>query len=261
MTRDQLTAAIDAILPQTQCRQCGFSGCRPYAAAIAEGQADINQCPPGGEVAIRKLADLLSISPKPLNFMHGITKPRAVAFVDEQTCIGCTLCIAACPVDAIVGATRQMHTVITGECTGCELCVAPCPMDCITMVPPQLPATGDPRVALVSERGYPSEKDEKEAADRARARYQFRLKRLERDRWKKEEARKGPKKEKAEEDLRSGEIESQNFELDLKETPVKERSAKESRDRKKAMIQAALEGAMAARGRQWVRKIEPNKET
>lgn len=261
MTRDQLAAAIDAILPQTQCRQCGFPGCHPYAAVIAEGQADINQCPPGGEAAIGKLARLLGISPKPLNTAHGITKPRATAFINEQVCIGCALCTDACPVDAIIGATRQMHTVISGECTGCELCIAPCPMDCITMVPIQLPVMGDPRTALVTQRGYPVEEDEKEAADRARARYQFRLKRLERDRREKEEEKEGHQKEKAEEGLRSREIESQNFELDLDEKPVKERSAKESEDRKRAMIDAAVKRARAARAVSGVRKIEPNKET
>ena len=137
MKKDPLIAKIDAMLPQTQCRQCGFDGCEPYAAAIAEGRAKINQCPPGGEQGIRKLAKLLGTSPLPLNTAHGITKPKAAAFIDEQTCIGCTLCIAACPVDAIVGAARLAHTVISVECTGCELCVAPCPVDCIAMEPIQ----------------------------------------------------------------------------------------------------------------------------
>ena len=141
MIKDQLIAEIDGILPQTQCRQCGFAGCRPYAAAIAEGLADINQCPPGGERGILRLAKLLGVSPKPLNTAHGFPKPRAVALINEQACIGCTLCILACPVDAIVGAAKQAHTVITEECTGCELCIAPCPVDCISMVPPKVSAS------------------------------------------------------------------------------------------------------------------------
>ncbi|MDA8094591.1 MAG: electron transport complex subunit RsxB [Betaproteobacteria bacterium] len=130
-----LVEKIDAILPQTQCGQCGFPGCRPYAEAIASGAADINQCPPGGEPGIRKLAELLGKEFKPLNAEHGAPKPKSVALIDEQVCIGCTLCAQACPVDAIVGAAKQMHTVIVSECTGCELCVAPCPVDCIHMVP------------------------------------------------------------------------------------------------------------------------------
>ncbi len=136
---DPLVDKIDSILPQTQCGQCGYPGCRPYATAIANGEADINQCPPGGEEGIRNLADLLGREFKPLDEEHGVEKPKAVAVIDEQTCIGCTLCIQACPVDAIVGAAKQMHTVVEKECTGCELCVAPCPVDCITMEP--LPET------------------------------------------------------------------------------------------------------------------------
>lgn len=132
-----LVEKIDAVLPQTQCGQCGFPGCKPYAEAIAAGDADINQCPPGGEEGVRKLAELLGADPKPLNPKHGTQKPKAVAFIDERLCIGCTLCIQACPVDAIVGAAKHMHTVIASECTGCELCVAPCPVDCISMVPVQ----------------------------------------------------------------------------------------------------------------------------
>lgn len=126
---------IDELLPQTQCGQCGYAGCRPYATAIARGEADINRCPPGGEGTIRVLADLLGLDPKPLDPEQGPEKPRAVAVIDESTCIGCTLCIQACPVDAILGASKQMHTVITSECTGCELCIAPCPVECIRMVP------------------------------------------------------------------------------------------------------------------------------
>lgn len=132
---DPLVEKIDAILPQTQCGQCGYPGCKPYAQAIASGEADINQCPPGGEPGVRALADLLGVEPKPLNAEHGVPKPKSVAVIDENICIGCTLCIQACPVDAILGAAKHMHTVIASECTGCELCVAPCPVDCISMQP------------------------------------------------------------------------------------------------------------------------------
>lgn len=132
-----LVQKIDAILPQTQCGQCGFPGCKPYATAIAAGEADINQCPPGGEEGIRKLAELLGVEAKPLNAEHGVPKPKSVAVIDENLCIGCTLCIQACPVDAILGAAKHMHTVIAQECTGCELCIPPCPVDCIRMEPIQ----------------------------------------------------------------------------------------------------------------------------
>lgn len=132
---DPLVDKIDAILPQTQCGQCTYPGCRPYAQAIANGEADINQCPPGGETTIIALADLLGRDPKPLNPEHGEEAPRTVAVIDEETCIGCTLCIQACPVDAILGGAKQMHTVIASECTGCDLCIPPCPVDCIEMIP------------------------------------------------------------------------------------------------------------------------------
>ena len=131
---DPLVDKIDSLLPQTQCGQCSYPGCRPYATAIADGEADINQCPPGGETTIIALADLLERDPKPLNPENGEVKPKLVAVIIEPLCIGCTLCIQACPVDAILGAAKQMHTVITDECTGCELCVSPCPVDCIDMV-------------------------------------------------------------------------------------------------------------------------------
>ena len=132
---DPLVEKIDALLPQTQCGQCGFPGCRPYAEAIAKAEAEINQCPPGGEGGVKALADLLGVEPKPLNAEYGEEKPKSIALIDEQKCIGCTLCIQACPVDAILGAPKLMHTVIASECTGCELCVAPCPVDCIHMEP------------------------------------------------------------------------------------------------------------------------------
>ena len=125
---------IDALLPQTQCTRCGHSGCRPYAEAIAAGTAGINQCPPGGAATIAALAALLGRPPLPLNPAYGVESPVLVAQIDEDACIGCARCLPPCPVDAIVGAQRQMHTVIVALCTGCELCVAPCPVDCIVMV-------------------------------------------------------------------------------------------------------------------------------
>ncbi len=133
---DPLVDQIDAILPQTQCGQCSFPGCRPYAQAIADGEAEINQCPPGGEAGVIALADLLGREPMPINPENGVAQEiKTVAVIDEDVCIGCTKCIQACPIDAILGAAKQMHTVIASECTGCDLCVEPCPVDCIDMVP------------------------------------------------------------------------------------------------------------------------------
>jgi Na+-translocating ferredoxin:NAD+ oxidoreductase subunit B len=129
-----LTETLDALLPQTQCGQCGYKGCLPYAEAMAAGAADINRCPPGGDVVIVDLAHVLQRAPKPLDSSCGESKAPAVALIDETWCIGCTLCIQACPVDAIAGAAKVMHTVIANECTGCELCIPPCPVDCILMV-------------------------------------------------------------------------------------------------------------------------------
>ncbi len=126
---------IDALLPQTQCTRCGYDGCRPYAQAIAEGSAQINQCPPGGAQTITALASLLSRESLPLNPVNGTEGPPLVAVIDEDRCIGCVKCLPPCPVDAIVGARKQLHTVIAALCTGCELCVAPCPVDCISMIP------------------------------------------------------------------------------------------------------------------------------
>ena len=132
-SRERLAERIDAILPQTQCGQCGFGGCRPYAEAIAAGEAGINRCPPGGARGIAALAELLDRPALPLDPECGEEKPPQVAFILEDQCIGCTKCIQACPVDCIIGASRLMHTVIADECTGCELCVPACPVDCIVM--------------------------------------------------------------------------------------------------------------------------------
>lgn len=132
---DPIVDKIDAILPQTQCGQCTYPGCRPYAEAIASGEADINQCPPGGEAVINELADLLGVDPQPLNEEHGEHTEKTVVYIDEEICIGCTLCIQACPVDAIVGAAKLMHTIIESECTGCDLCIPVCPVDCIYVKP------------------------------------------------------------------------------------------------------------------------------
>jgi electron transport complex protein RnfB len=131
---------IDALLPQTQCSQCGYPSCRGYARALARGLVDLNRCPPGGEATIAALADALNREPKPLDAACGEQRPWVVAVIDEVGCIGCTLCIHACPVDAILGAGKRMHTVIESECSGCELCLDPCPVDCITLAPMSLPA-------------------------------------------------------------------------------------------------------------------------
>lgn len=132
---DPLAEKIDAILPQIQCGQCNFPGCRPYAVAIAKGEADINQCPPGGEDCVKALADLLGVEAKPVDAASAQEQAGHVAVIDEEKCIGCTFCIQACPVDAILGASKFMHTVIAQECTGCGLCLPPCPVDCIRMEP------------------------------------------------------------------------------------------------------------------------------
>ena len=132
-TTDPVVERLTEALPGSQCGQCGYPGCKPYAEAIAKGDK-INKCPPGGEATIQALADLLDVEVEPLDAVEG-EKPQMVAFIREAECIGCTKCIQACPVDAIVGAAKQMHTVIVSECTGCDLCVEPCPVDCIDMLP------------------------------------------------------------------------------------------------------------------------------
>jgi Na+-translocating ferredoxin:NAD+ oxidoreductase subunit B len=155
---------INAILPQTQCGQCGYRGCKPYAEAITLGEADINQCPPGGDEGIIALASLLGVKTKPLNPGYGQHKQRQVAFIVEEDCIGCVKCIAACPVDAILGAAKLMHTVITEECTGCELCVAPCPVDCIEMKPLPFQPSAEQKLIqkLTAKRRYEARNQRKE---------------------------------------------------------------------------------------------------
>lgn len=159
-----LADRIDAILPQTQCEQCGYHGCRPYAEAIARGEASIDRCPPGGAAGIARLASLLNRPIVPLDPDHGVEKPRTLARIVEADCIGCTKCIQACPVDAIVGAAKVMHTVIADDCTGCELCVPACPVDCIVLLP------------------MPAAQIDTKHADAAREHFQRREARLERQR-------------------------------------------------------------------------------
>jgi len=162
-------AQLAAALPQTQCRRCGYEDCEAYAQAIAHGEAEINRCPPGGAEGIERLARLSGRPPLPLDPSCGEEAPRALAVIDEAWCIGCTLCIQACPVDCIIGAPRQMHTVIDDQCTGCELCVLACPVDCIAMEPVTPGCTGWTAWSPAQ-------------ADAARARYEFRQERLARER-------------------------------------------------------------------------------
>lgn len=211
----QLIEKIDAILPQTQCGQCGFSGCRPYAEAIATGRADINQCPPGDVEGIDKLAELLGVQPKPLNTSHGFPKPRSIAWIDECMCIGCTFCIQSCPVDAIVGAAKQMHTVIAAECTGCELCIAPCPMNCISLIPVD--------ENIHNPLNLPADVIKKQAADIARSRHQFRQQRLEREK------------------------QANNQSLKHKNIAQSATTSASAEVRKQAVVQAAIKRAIAAR--------------
>lgn len=162
---------IDALLPQTQCTRCGYPGCRPYAEAIAARMAEINQCPPGGSATIAALASLLGRAPLPLNPANGLEGAQLVAQIDEDECIGCARCLPPCPVDAIVGAHQQMHTVVLALCTGCELCIAPCPVDCIAMVPraslpdaPPVPAAPENRARFEAHTARVAARDRERAA-------------------------------------------------------------------------------------------------
>ena len=183
-----LEEQIDAILPQTQCMQCDFDGCKPYSEAIVSGEAEINQCPPGGQDGVDALAELLGRQSLPLNETHGETKPRRVAIVDEKACIGCTLCIKACPVDAFVGSSKVMTQVIAKECTGCDLCLPVCPVDCIDMI------ESEP-LQKISHKDSTQFNDalnqrqilERSIRDNSRERYQFHQARLERDKRERDE--------------------------------------------------------------------------
>jgi len=210
-----LADRIEDLLPQTQCTKCGYAACRPYAEAIAGGAANYNQCPPGGAQGIARLAKLLGKPVIPLNPVNGVERPRPVAVIDESLCIGCTLCIQACPVDAIVGAAKQMHTVVPQLCTGCDLCVAPCPVDCIAMVD----VSGD-------KTGWDAWSQEE--ANAARERHRLRMLRLRREK-EENEARLAAK---AVAKLKAVEAES---------TLTPEEKAEQ--ERKKAIIQAAMERA------------------
>lgn len=210
-----LADQLEDLLPQTQCTKCGYPSCRAYADAMASGNASYNQCPPGGAEGIVRLAGLLGKPVIPLNPENGAEKPRSLAVIDETLCIGCTLCIQACPVDAIIGAAKQMHTVLNDLCTGCDLCVAPCPVDCIAMVEVTPGKTG---WAAWSQK----------QADAARHRHDFRTFRLKRER-EENEARLAAK---AAAKLKAVEAEA-----------ALSPEAQAEQARKKAIIQAAIERA------------------
>lgn len=219
-----LADRLEALLPQTQCTKCGFDGCRPYAEALAAGEAASNRCPPGGAEGIVRLSALLNVAPQPLDPERGTEQPRAVARIDESLCIGCTLCIQACPVDAIVGAPKQMHTVLPDWCTGCDLCVAPCPVDCIDMIP----VTGE-------KTGWAAWSQEH--ADAARKRYELHKARLVRER--------------EENDARLAAKAAAKLEALQAENAASE-AEQAAQARKKAIIQAAIE-----RARQKAAAVQP----
>jgi electron transport complex protein RnfB len=210
-----LADQIEDLLPQTQCTKCGYPACRPYAEAVAEGSANYNQCPPGGAQGIAKLAALLGKPVIPLNPVNGIERARPVAVIDESLCIGCTLCIQACPVDAIIGAAKQMHTVLPALCTGCDLCVAPCPVDCIAMVEVTPGKTGWDAWS-------------QQEADAARERHNFHLFRIRRD--------------KEENDARLAAKAAAKLQAVTAESALSPEE-KAAQERKKAIIQAAMERA------------------
>lgn len=215
LSAPSLADRIEDLLPQTQCTKCGYPACRPYAEAIANGLANYNQCPPGGAEGIARIATLLGKPVIPLNPVNGAERPRPVAFIDENICIGCTLCIQACPVDAIVGAAKQMHTIVPSLCTGCDLCVAPCPVDCIAMLEVTPGQTGWDAWSQAE-------------ANAARARHTSRTLRLQR--------------EKAANDARlAAKAAAKLIEVDAEPALSPEEQAE--KERKRAIIQAAIERA------------------
>lgn len=214
-----LAARIEALLPQTQCTKCGYPDCASYAQAIAGGAASHNQCPPGGAQGVARIAALLQQPVIPINPANGVERPRPVAVIDESVCIGCTLCIQACPVDAIVGAAKQMHTVVPGLCTGCDLCVAPCPVDCIAMVDVTPGKTGWDAWS-------------QEQADAARERYRWRAFRLQRD--------------KQENDARLAAKAAAKLKV-LEEEAIADPAQRAEQERKKAVVAAAMERARRRR--------------
>jgi Na+-translocating ferredoxin:NAD+ oxidoreductase subunit B len=214
---EALAERIDAALPQTQCTRCGYPDCRGYADAIADGAADINRCPPGGAEGIVRLAAITGRDAKPLDPERGHEGPRALAVIDEAWCIGCTLCIKACPVDCIVGASKLMHTVVDAQCTGCELCVPACPVDCISMQPVTGQNTGWQAWSAAQ-------------ADEARARYAFHRWRTERER------RENDERLAAKAQAKLADLENQTRLTDP-----------QAIERKRAVIEAALARARARR--------------
>lgn len=214
-TDKSLADQLEDLLPQTQCTKCGYPACRPYAEAMADGSASYNQCPPGGIEGVARLAKVLGKKIIPINPVNGVERPRPVAFIDEALCIGCTLCIQACPVDAIVGAAKQMHTIVSDLCTGCDLCVAPCPVDCIAMIDVTSPKTGWDAWSQAE-------------ADAARERHDIRSERLQR--------------EKDESDARLAAKAAAKLQEVQSETPISD-AEKTEQARKKAIIQAAIERA------------------
>jgi electron transport complex protein RnfB len=223
-----LADQIEDMLPQTQCTKCGYPACRPYAEAIAGGTANYNQCPPGGAEGIARLSHLLGRPVIPLNPDNGVERPRAVAVIDESLCIGCTLCIQACPVDAIIGAAKQMHTVLRELCTGCDLCVSPCPVDCIAMSNVTEEKTGWTAWSQAQ-------------ADAAHERHDFRAMRLQREKRENDErlAAKAAAKLKA-------------IEAELPGTPEEQIE----QDRKRAIIRAAMDRARMENEQQFTSKQE-----
>jgi electron transport complex protein RnfB len=215
LSSPSLADRIEDLLPQTQCNKCGYPACRPYAEAIADGLASYNQCPPGGAEGVARIAALIGKPVIPINPVNGAERERPVAFIDESACIGCTLCIQACPVDAIVGAAKQMHTIVASLCTGCDLCVAPCPVDCIAMLEVTPGKTGWDAWSQAE-------------ADAARERHDSRALRLQR--------------EKAENDERLAAKAAAKLK-EVEEEPALSAEQQAEKERKRAIIQAAIHRA------------------